>query len=151
MNILTTDERASTEGAAGTAAAAAPAVARIEALNWSQITDELNEQGSVLLKSVLAPQECVSLSSLYSNEVIFRSRVVMARHGFGRGEYKYFNYPLPPIIQGVRTALYREVAPIANRWNRSMGIEVQYPKEHSEFIKRCHDAGQSRPTPLLLQ
>jgi hypothetical protein len=75
----------------------------------------------------------------------------MGRHGFGRGEYKYFSYPLPGIIQGMRTALYRELAPIANHWNKSMAIEVQYPKEHAEFIQRCHDAGQSRPTPLLLQ
>jgi uncharacterized protein len=137
--------------AADTVQEAAPAVARIEALNWSQLTDELNEQGSALLKSVLTPVECVSLSSLYPDEAGFRSRVVMGRHGFGRGEYKYFSYPLPGIIQGVRTALYRELAPIANRWNQSMGIEVQYPNEHGEFIQRCHDAGQSRPTPLLLQ
>jgi uncharacterized protein len=123
----------------------------IEALDWPRLTSELNEQGSALLKSVLTPEECASLSSLYPNEAGFRSRVVMARHGFGRGEYKYFSYPLPEIIQGVRTALYRELAPIANRWNRSMGIEVQYPEEHVEFIQRCHDAGQLRPTPLLLQ
>jgi hypothetical protein len=137
--------------AADTIKEAAPAVARIEALNWPQLTDELDEQGSALLKSVLTPVECVSLSSLYPNEAGFRSRVVMGRHGFGRGEYKYFSYPLPGIIQGVRTALYRELAPIANRWNQRMGIEVQYPNEHGEFIQRCHDAGQSRPTPLLLQ
>jgi hypothetical protein len=137
--------------AADTVQEAAPAVARIQALNWPQLTDELNEQGSALLKSVLTPVECVSLSSLYPNEAGFRSRVVMGRHGFGRGEYKYFSYPLPGIIQGVRTALYRELAPIANRWNQSMGIEVQYPDEHGEFIQRCHDAGQTRPTPLLLQ
>jgi hypothetical protein len=137
--------------AADTVQEAAPAVARIEALNWPQLMDELNEQGSTLLKSVLTPIECDSLSSLYPNEAGFRSRVVMGRHGFGRGEYKYFSYPLPGIIQGVRTALYRELAPIANRWNQSMGIEVQYPNEHAEFIQRCHDAGQSRPTPLLLQ
>jgi hypothetical protein len=137
--------------AAGTVQHAAPAIARIEALNWPRLTDELNEHGSALLKSVLTPEECASLSSLYPNEAGFRSRVVMARHGFGRGEYKYFSYPLPGIIQGVRTALYRELAPIANRWNRSMEIEVQYPNEHGEFIQRCHDAGQLRPTPLLLQ
>jgi uncharacterized protein len=144
LNTLATE-------AAGTVQHAAPAVARIEALNWPQLTDELNEQGSALLKSVLTPEECVSLSSLYLNEAGFRSRVVMARHGFGRGEYKYFSYPLPGIIQGLRTTLYRELAPIANRWNRSMGIEVQYPEEHAEFIQRCHNAGQVRPTPLLLQ
>jgi hypothetical protein len=120
-------------------------------LNWSQITNDLNEQGSALLKSVLTPEECIDLSSLYPKEEVFRSRVVMSRHGFGRGEYKYFSYPLPGIIQGLRTALYRELAPIANHWNQSMGIPVQYPSEHAAFIQRCHDAGQSRPTPLLLQ
>jgi hypothetical protein len=104
-----------------------------------------------VLKNVLTVEECVRLAKLYPNEDGFRSRVVMGRHGFGRGEYKYFSYPLPGIIQGMRTALYRELAPIANHWNKSMAIEVQYPKEHAEFIQRCHDAGQSRPTPLLLQ
>jgi hypothetical protein len=127
------------------------AAARIEALDWAHINHELNEQGSALLKNVLTPEECVSLSSLYPNEAAFRSRVVMGRHGFGRGEYKYFSYPLPEIIQGLRTTLYRHLAPLANRWNQSMGMEVQYPAEHAEFIRRCHDAGQSRPTPLLLQ
>jgi uncharacterized protein len=126
-------------------------VSRIEALDWSQITNELDEQGSALLKRVLTPEECVKLSSLYPNEAGFRSRVVMGRHGFGRGEYKYFSYPLPEIIRGARTALYRELAPIANRWNQKMEIAVEYPGEHAEFIQRCHDAGQVRPTPLLLQ
>jgi hypothetical protein len=127
------------------------AVVRIEALNWSQITNELNDQGSSVLKHVLTAEECANLASLYPNEDGFRSRVVMGRHGFGRGEYKYFSYPLPGIIQGMRTALYRELAPIANHWNKSMGIEVQYPREHAEFIQRCHGVGQSKPTPLLLQ
>jgi uncharacterized protein len=127
------------------------AVARIESLNWSQIANELNDQGSSVLKSVLTAEECVRLAKLYPNEDGFRSRIVMGRHGFGRGEYKYFSYPLPGIIQGMRTALYRELAPIANHWNKSMAIEAQYPKEHSEFIQRCHDAGQLKPTPLLLQ
>jgi hypothetical protein len=126
-------------------------VSRIEALPWLQITNELDEQGSALLKSLLTPEECVRLASLYPNEAGFRSRVVMGSHGFGRGEYKYFSYPLPEIIQSVRTALYRELAPIANRWNQKMEIKVQYPGEHAEFIQRCHDAGQVRPTPLLLQ
>jgi uncharacterized protein len=127
------------------------AVSRIEALPWLQITNELDEQGSALLKGVLTPEECVHLASLYPNDAGFRSRVVMGSHGFGRGEYKYFSYPLPEIIQGVRTALYRELAPIANRWNQKMEIAVQFPGEHAQFIQRCHDAGQSRPTPLLLQ
>src|SRR6202000_2231672 len=105
-------------------------VARIESLNWSQIANELNDQGSSVLKRVLTAEECIRLAKLYPNEDGFRSRIVMGRHGFGRGEYKYFSYPLPGIIQGMRTALYRELAPIANHWNKSMAIEVQYPKEH---------------------
>jgi uncharacterized protein len=125
--------------------------ARIESLNWAQIVSELNEQGSAVLKSVLTPDECASLASLYPHEGAFRSRVVMGRHGFGRGEYKYFSYPLPGIVEDLRTTLYRELAPVANRWNQSMEIDVQYPKEHAEFIRRCHHAGQSRPTPLILE
>jgi hypothetical protein len=88
---------------------------------------------------------------LYPDGNIFRGRVVMERHGFGRGEYKYFSYPLPGIVQGLRTGLYPELASIANRWNVAMGIEVRYPSRHEEFLQRCHNAGQSRPTPLLLQ
>jgi len=151
MNTLFAERADSVRETVGQSSEASRAVARIESLNWPQITNELNDQGSSLLKNVLTAEECVSLSHLYPNEDGFRSRVVMGRHGFGRGEYKYFSYPLPGIIQGMRTALYHELAPIANHWNKSMGIEVQYPKEHAEFIQRCHDAGQSRPTPLLLQ
>src|SRR6201996_1502905 len=130
---------------------ASGAVARIQALDWSQVTNELNDQGSSVLREVLTAEECVALSNLYPNERRFRSRVVMSRHGFGRGEYKYFSYPLPGIVQGLRTALYRELVPVANQWNEAMKIEGRYPNEHSDFIQRCHDAGQSRPTPLLLQ
>jgi uncharacterized protein len=130
---------------------ATDAVSRIEKFDWRQIADELNEQGSATLKGVLTPDECGALADLYSSETGFRSRVVMGRHGFGRGEYKYFSYPLPGIVQDLRTALYRELAPVANQWNQAMGIEVRYPGEHADFIQRCHDAGQSRPTPLLLQ
>ena len=151
MNTLFAEKADSMTNLVAQIPEASGAVARIESLNWPQITSELNDQGSSMLRNVLTVEECVALSSLYPNEDGFRSRVVMGRHGFGRGEYKYFSYPLPGIIQGIRTALYRELAPIANHWNKSMGIEIQYPKEHAEFIRRCHDAGQSRPTPLLLQ
>lgn len=126
-------------------------MSRIEKLGWQQIARELNDQGSAMLKGVLNPDECGVLAGLYSNETGFRSRVVMGRHGFGRGEYRYFSYPLPGIVQDLRTALYRELAPVANQWNQAMGIEVRYPRKHSDFIQRCHDAGQIRPTPLLLQ
>jgi hypothetical protein len=131
--------------------AAHPAVARAEALDWQLIYKDLDEQGSAVLANVLSAKECRALASLYPDEGLFRSRIVMARHGFGRGEYKYFSYPLPDVIQGLRTALYRRLAPVANQWNLTMGIDIQYPEEHSDFVQRCHDAGQRRPTPLLLQ
>ena len=130
---------------------ATPAIARIESLDWQKITKKLNESGNVLLKEILSPQNCEVLASLYENDGLFRSRVVMARHGFGRGEYKYFKYPLPDVLQGLRTILYEKLAPVANDWNAKMGIEVRYPSKHADFIARCHKAGQLRPTPLLLQ
>ena len=130
---------------------AARAVARIEALDWQGILRNLDEQGNAGLPGVLTSQECKALARLYPNEDFFRSRVVMERHGFGRGEYKYFSYPLPDIIEGMRTELYSRLAPLANKWNESMKIDVRYPAKHAQFIKRCHDAGQKRPTPLLLQ
>jgi len=125
--------------------------ARIEALDWQELGKNLDEQGNATLAGVLTSQECKALASLYSNEEGFRSRVVMGRHGFGRGEYKYFNYPLPDIIEEMRTELYSRLAPLANKWNESMKNDVRYPAKHAQFIKRCHDAGQERPTPLLLQ
>jgi uncharacterized protein len=91
------------------------------------------------------------MAGLYPNDSLFRNRVVMARHGFGRREYRYFDYPLPELIAALRTSLYPRMVPTANRWNEEMGIAVRYPEDHREFIDRCHRAGQSRPTPLLLQ
>ena len=125
--------------------------ARIEALDWQEIGKNLDEQGNAVLAGVLTPQECMALANLYPNEEGFRSRVVMGRHRFGRGEYKYFSYPLPDIVEGMRTELYSRLAPLANKWNESMKSDVRYPAKHAQFIKRCHDAGQERPTPLLLQ
>src|SRR5438552_18078487 len=130
---------------------AAKTFARIEALDWQEIGQNLDEQGYAALAGVLTPQECKALASLYPNEDGFRSRVVMGRHGFGRGEYKYFSYPLPDIIAELRPALYAQLHGIANRWNETMGIDIRYPDRHAAFLKRCHDAGQTRPTPLLLQ
>ncbi len=127
------------------------AVSQIESLDWQCVEDELNESGNSLLKAILKPRECESLAGLYAEDEGFRSRVVMSRHGFGRGEYKYFSYPLPDLLQRLRTALYERLAPIANQWNQRMSIGIQYPASHTDFIERCHKAGQLRPTPLLLQ
>ena len=125
--------------------------ARTQALDWDRAAQDLDAAGSAVLKGLLSPDECRSLARLYPADDIFRSRIVMARHGFGRGEYKYFAYPLPKIIAGLRTALYPHLMPIANRWNEALGIDVRYPAEHADFIARCHEAGQRKPTPLLLQ
>jgi uncharacterized protein len=126
-------------------------VSHIESLDWERIANELNDSGNALLKNILTSQECEALASLYGNDEHFRSRVVMSRHGFGRGEYKYFGYLLPEILQGLRISLYERLAPIANHWNQQMAVDIRYPAKHVDFIKRCHKAGQLKPTPLLLQ
>lgn len=128
-----------------------PTLPRVEAMDWSGITTHLDGNGWAVLPELLSPDECRSLASLYGDDSIFRSHIIMGRHGFGRGEYKYFSYPLPDIVADLRTALYPQLMPIANQWNESMGINVRYPAMHADFIKRCHKAGQARPTPLLLQ
>ncbi|MGV2896120.1 2OG-Fe(II) oxygenase [Achromobacter sp. AGC78] len=120
-------------------------------LDWTAATQSLDAHGNAILPGLLTPAQCTDLADAYSETDRYRSRVVMARHGFGRGEYQYFAYPLPPLLQGLRTALYPRLAPIANRWNRQTGIAVQYPDDHAAFLQRCHDAGQRRPTPLILQ
>jgi hypothetical protein len=125
--------------------------ARVNAIDWQRTSKELDAQGNAILPRILSPEECQASAGLYLNDSLFRSRVVMGRHGFGRGEYKYFSYPLPEIIQELRTALYPRLAPVANRWNMAMNIDVRYPERHADFVQRCHDAGQLRPTPLLLQ
>jgi hypothetical protein len=124
---------------------------RVTALDWDRIAQELEEQGSAVLHAVLSAGECVALSSLYLSDRIFRSRVVMSRHGFGRGEYKYFSYPLPAPVAELRESLYPRLVPIANQWNAAMNIAVRYPERHSDFLERCHRAGQAKPTPLLLE
>jgi uncharacterized protein len=125
--------------------------ARVDAIDWAQATGDLDAQGCAVLKSLLAPDECRALAALYGDDARFRSRIVMGRHGFGRGEYKYFAYPLPDLIAALRPALYARLSGIANRWNEAMDIDIRYPESHETFLKRCHAAGQSRPTPLLLQ
>ena len=125
--------------------------ARLEAIDWTQATSELDAQGCAVLNGLLSPDQCRALAALYPDDENFRSRVVMGRHGFGRGEYKYFAYPLPDLIAELRSLLYARLRDVANRWNQAMGIDIRYPKSHDGFLRRCHDAGQVRPTPLLLQ
>jgi len=124
--------------------------ARVETIDWPRAEGELDGQGCAVLKGLLSPGECRALAALYPDDKHFRSRVVMSRHGFGRGEYKYFSYPLPDVIAELRPRLYARLAGVANRWNEAMGIDIRYPARHDDFLKRCRDAGQT-PTPLLLQ
>jgi len=124
---------------------------RIDTIDWTRVEAALDAQGSALLPRLLADEECDGLSRLYCPDGIFRSRVIMARHGFGRGEYRYFAYPLPALVEGLRTALYPRLAGLANRWYERLDIDVRFPASHAAFIDRCHRAGQTEPTPLLLQ
>jgi hypothetical protein len=141
MNTITRIRRAPTE-------TSAPAV---PALDWTRIGNDLDAHGCAVIGPLLSPAQCASLAALYAQDAPFRSRVIMARHGFGRGEYKYFAYPLPEIIATLRSELYSPLAAIANRWNELLGVDVQYPAEHATYLQRCKQAGQSKPTPLLLQ
>ena len=122
-----------------------------EAYDWMNIGISLDANGNAVLPGLLTVEQCDALAALYPNEKGYRTRIVMARHGFGRGEYKYFAYPLPPLLEQLRHALYRRLAPIANRWKLQLGIDVQYPDDLVAFLRRCHQAGQTRPTPLILQ
>lgn len=124
---------------------------RVRALAWAPLTAELDAQGCALAPALLSRAECDQFVALYPREELFRSRVVMQSHGYGQGEYKYFAPPLPEPILELRQSLYAELVRTANRWNAELGIDVQYPAEHAGFIERCHAAGQTRPTPLLLQ
>jgi hypothetical protein len=124
---------------------------RVKSLDWERVSKDLDAQGCAMIEGLITPEECDALAGLYPEDGIFRSRVVMRQHGFGRGEYQYFSYPLPDLITGLRTALYPRLTPIANRWNAAMGIDVRYPEKHADYIARCHAAGQLKPTPLLLQ
>ena len=124
---------------------------RVAAIDWSRTAADLDAQGWALAPKLLAAEECDALAGLYRQESGFRSRVVMGRQGFGSGEYKYFSYPLPPLIQALRTTLYPRLAPIANRWCERMGKAARFPDDHAAFLARCHEAGQSRPTPLILE
>jgi len=134
-----------------TAVAAGDIHTRVDAYDWTAVERQLDNCGWAVLPALLTTDETDALDRLYDDDRLFRSRVVMAKHGFGRGEYKYFNYPLPHIVADLRTAMYRRLVPIANHWNESMRVAVRYPGSHAEFIARCHGAGQTRPTPLLLR
>lgn len=124
---------------------------RTQKLDWARITGSLDETGTAVTGRLLANAQCDALKSLYAKDGVFRSHIVMARHGFGSGEYKYFANPLPEPVTGLREAIYPHLMPIANRWNEQMGIDVRFPDTLDEFLKRCHEAGQTRPTPLLLR
>ena len=129
----------------------AAAERRVARYDWPALTAELDAWGAAVLPRLLTPDECAALAALYPDESHFRSHVVMARHGFGKGEYRYFRYPLPDLLAGLRTALYPPLARVANAWAARLGAEPAYPATHAEFLAACHAAGQTRPTPLLLQ
>jgi hypothetical protein len=130
----------------------APDIARrLAALDWERVATELDARGCSSLTRLLEPDACEALTALYDDDARFRSRVVMASHGFGRGEYKYFEYPLPPLVAELRENAYPELAKVANRWQAALASELTYPPTHAEFVERCHAAGQLRPTPLLLR
>jgi hypothetical protein len=119
--------------------------------DWAQVRADLDAHGCAVVNRLLDIDACRRIAGFYGDDTRFRSRVVMARHGFGRGEYKYFAYPLPEPVAHVRTTLYAALAPIATAWNEQMGIDIRYPDDHAAYLKRCHRAGQTRPTPLLLR
>ena len=124
---------------------------RVGAIDWRRVSAELDAQGWAVLPKLLRGEECEAVAALYDEDPLFRSRIVMARHGFGQGEYKYFANPLPPLVAELRRSLYPHLAPIANRWHEAMGLPIRFPDSLAEFVKRCHAAGQTRPTPLLLR
>jgi len=127
------------------------AEARLNGVDWAKVHADLDAQGWAILTKLLTHAETNALGGLYHQKEGFRSHVIMARHGFGRGEYKYFSYPLPPLIQDLRVAAYPYLAPIANQWHARMGKVARFPDDHAAFLQRCHQAGQMRPTPLLLE
>jgi len=137
--------------ASATSARAVQPAPRTAMFDWPRIESELDAFGCAVVRNVLSPEECVVLAGSYPESELFRSRVVMERHGFGRGEYQYFRYPLPDLIADLRAEMYAPLALIANRWYESMELAPRFPARHAAFLRRCHEAGQTRPTPLLLQ
>ena len=147
--MLARRSRAVADGGSGAAGTEFPD--HLRAIDWRQVHADLDAQGWAIIPKLLPHAGAEHIAGLYDKEQIFRSRVIMARHGFGRGEYKYFNYPLPSLIEMLRTSLYPHLAPIANLWHERMRNEVRFPDDHVSFLARCHRAGQTRPTPLLLR
>jgi hypothetical protein len=125
--------------------------ARVADLDWSGLAEEVDAHGAALARGLLAASECEEIAALYDDDALFRSAVVMARHGFGRGEYRYFDYPLPNIVQSLRRTFYPRLASIANSWRARLGEKADFPSEHETYLERCHEAGQTKPTPLLLR
>jgi hypothetical protein len=153
---MTRGHPASADAADGTAAETdgdprATLRGRLRAVAWASLEADLDGTGAAVLEGLLSPTQCVGLASLYADDTRFRSRVLMERHGFGRGEYRYFASPLPTLVEELRDRLYRELAPIANRWHEALRLSTRFPASHAEFLQRCHAAGQTKPTPLLLQ
>jgi hypothetical protein len=124
---------------------------RLDAFDWAQVAADLDAWGWARLPGLIDPADCDALAGFYDADQGFRSRVVMARHGYGQGEYRYFAYPLPPLVEALRSGLYPHLAPIANAWAERLGLEARFPAEHAAYLARCHAAGQARPTPLLLR
>lgn len=147
--MVTHPRQIGSEAAAGEPSTAI--AARVDRVDWRNVHAGLDAQGWAVAPKLLTDAEANDIAGLYHQEQGFRSQVIMARHGFGRGEYKYFSYPLPPLIQALRTAAYPHLVPIANQWHERMGKDVRFPQDHAAFLARCHQAGQVRPTPLLLQ
>lgn len=132
------------------AAPEADIAGRIEAIDWPRVTAELDANGCATIPGLLRAGECRVLGGLYDRHGVFRSRVVMASHGFGSGEYRYFDYPLPGLVAALRTSIYARLMVLANRWHEAMGFDTRFPATHEEFLARCHGAGQCRATPLVL-
>lgn len=145
----TDDANASPE--TGAKARSVAVQARVDDVDWMKVHADLDAQGWAVVPELLTDAEADAVAGLYHQEQGFRSRVIMGRHGFGRGEYKYFGYPLPPLIEALRTSAYPHLVPIANQWHERLGQDVRFPREHATFLERCHLAGQTRPTPLLLE
>ena len=120
-------------------------------VDWSAVASQLDSRGCAILPALVSPAACRELAGLYGEDSHFRSRVIMSRHGFGQGEYRYFSYPLPPLVQRLRASLYPHLAPLANEWGRRLGEDRHYPASLDAFLESCHAAGQVKPTPLLLE